>query len=341
MYFLQPVGYALIIIGLLWFLYERQKNGGSVSSTGNLKSLGSYASDLTAAAQSGAIDPVVGRAEEIKRVTQILTRRTKNNVVLVGPPGVGKTAIVEGLAERIAAGEVPAVLLNKRVLSLRVAEVLAGTKYRGEFEERVKHIIEDIRRGERTIILFIDEIHTIMQSRGTEGAVHLSDILKPALSRGDLQLIGATTEKEYVEYIASDESWERRFQKVIVDEPTMVESVAILNGIKSKYEEYHGVRFTDEAVKAAVRLSEEYIKHRQLPDKAIDLIDEAAAMVTVEAEGKHPEHAAGILHSAAGVSVNRRPNPDSVPLTPPIVVDVLDIKKIVAEWIGVEVDEIH
>ena len=223
-------------------------------SKGGTKGLDTFAIDLTAQSKKGTIDPVVGRDDEIDRVTQILTRRTKNNVILMGPPGVGKTAVVEGLANRIASGDVPEVLINKRVLLLQVAELLAGTKYRGEFEQRIKDIVQEIKSNQRTIILFIDEIHTVTQTKGTEGAVNLSDILKPALARGDLQLIGATTKKEYEAYIEPDESWDRRFQVVLIDEPTAKESIKILKGIKKKYEDFHHVTILDEAIVVAVRL---------------------------------------------------------------------------------------
>lgn len=322
--------FAAALLAAVFYFYKK-KNNSNIAS-GSTKNLDMYAVDLTLQAKQGTIDPVVGRDEEINRATQILTRRTKNNVILVGAPGVGKTAVVEGLASRIAAGEVPEVLLNKRVLLLQVSEILAGTKYRGEFEQRVKGIVQEIRNSKRTIILFIDEIHTITQTKGAEGAVNLSDILKPALARGDLQLIGATTQKEYEQYIQPDESWDRRFQVVLVDEPSVEESVKILQGIKKNYEDYHKVKISDEAIQAAVRLSQEYITNRHLPDKAIDIMDEAASMVNVERGSKH-HSAAALLHGAAkAASVSDSPEP---------TVTIEHVKEVVAEWVGMKKEEIH
>lgn len=280
--FTQGIASFLLIAAIaiiVFYLYKKRAESSlNVKGTKNLEQ---FAVDLTEQARKGQLDPVVGRDDEINRATQILTRRTKNNVILIGMPGVGKTAVVEGLASRISAGDVPDVLLNKRVLLLQVSELLAGTKYRGEFEQRIKAIVQEIRNSRRTIILFIDEIHTVTETKGTEGAVNLSDILKPALARGDLQLIGATTKNEYEQYIKPDESWERRFQIVLVDEPTVAESIKILQGIKKNYEDYHHVKISDQAIAAAVKLAKKYIKDRHLPDKAIDVMDEAAAMVNV------------------------------------------------------------
>ena len=234
--------------------------------------------DLTAAARAGKLDPVIGREKEIERVIQILSRRTKNNPALIGEPGVGKTAIVEGLAQRIVAGEVPETLLGKRLLTLDMGALVAGTKYRGEFEERLKKIIEEIKAA-GNCILFIDELHTLVGAGAAEGAVDAANILKPSLARGEVQCIGATTLDEYRKYIEKDGALERRFQPVLVEEPTVEETIAILRGIKERYEQHHKLEITDEALKAAAELAARYIPDRHLPDKAIDLIDEAASRV--------------------------------------------------------------
>ena len=234
--------------------------------------------NLTDAARAGKLDPVIGREKEIERVIQILSRRTKNNPALIGEPGVGKTAIAEGLAHRIVAGDVPETLLNKRVLTLDIGSLVAGTKYRGEFEERLKKIIEELRNT-NDAVLFIDELHTLVGAGAAEGAIDAANILKPPLARGELQCIGATTLDEYRKYIERDAALERRFQPVMVEEPTLEQTIDILLGIRERYEQHHKVTITDEAVKAAADLSIRYITDRHLPDKAIDLIDEAASRV--------------------------------------------------------------
>lgn len=271
-----------VILTLVFYWYKKNRSHSNLfAKPGATPFLNIYTADFTALAHSGRIDSVVGRAEEIRKLTQVLARRSKNNALLIGPPGVGKTAIVEGLAARIAAGEVPEELAGKRVLALDVATLMSGTKYRGEFEERAKKIVKEIENSRRSIILFIDEVHSVVQSQGSEGSINFSDILKPALARGDLQMIGATTEEEYEKYFKTDLSLERRFQPIAVREPSPEETLNILQGIKDKYREYHKVEFTDAALITAIRLSEKLVKDRKLPDKAIDAIDEAASMVKV------------------------------------------------------------
>ena len=271
----------LIAIGQDGNLYKEDlgKKGDRKAKQSTLEQ---YSRDLTALASEGKLDPVVGRDEEIRRVIQILSRRTKNNPCLVGEPGVGKTAVVEGLAARIVAGDVPFTVQNKRLLTLDLSGMVAGSKYRGEFEERIKKVIKEVT-DDGNIILFLDELHTIIGAGGAEGAIDASNIMKPSLARGEIQLIGATTIAEYRKYIEKDAALERRFQPVTVEEPTEEEAVRILEGIKGKYEAHHHVTITPEAVEAAVRLSSRYINDRNLPDKAIDLIDEAAASARLHA----------------------------------------------------------
>ncbi len=241
-----------------------------------------YARDITTLAEEGKIDPVIGRKVEIKRVIQILSRRTKNNPVLIGEPGVGKTSIVEGLALNIINGEIPDILRGKRVMSLDLAGMVAGSKYRGEFEERLKGAVEEVRKAEGEIILFIDELHTVVGAGAAEGAIDASNILKPALARGELKTVGATTLSEYKKYIEKDPALERRFQPVFVDEPTVAETIDILKGLRERYEEHHGVMISDEAIITAANLSHRYVSDRFLPDKAIDLVDEAASKLKIE-----------------------------------------------------------
>ena len=258
------------------------ESGGAPSAEGDSKTLDSFSRDLTKAAKNGEIDPVIGRDEEIKRIIQILSRRTKNNPCLIGEPGVGKTAIAEGLALKIANGEVPEHLRDKRVVALDLTGMIAGTKYRGEFEDRIKNAIEEVKKS-MNIILFIDELHTIIGAGAAEGSADAANILKPSLARGDFQVIGATTLEEYRKYIEKDAALERRFQPVKVGEPSEEDAIEILKGLRDRYEAHHKVKISDEAIEAAVKLSSRYIADRYLPDKAIDLVDEAASKVRLSA----------------------------------------------------------
>lgn len=282
-----PTGLAVIFfaaMAVIFVVYSLVKRGifsGTISSRGT-PTLERFSVDLTKRAAENKLDPVIGREEEIERVIQTLCRRTKNNPVLVGRAGVGKTAIAEGLAQLIVAKKVPQILLNKRVLALDLPNLIAGTKYRGEFEKRLKAISDEIIAAKRNIILFIDEIQILAEAGKAEGAIDADDILKPALARGDLQVIGATTAKEYHQFIQKDTTLDRRLHPILIDEPTQTETVEILMGIKRKYEQFHKVRITDRAIQTAVRLAAQYIKNKSFPDKAIDLMDEAASKVSIE-----------------------------------------------------------
>jgi len=354
--------YSLVTKKPLTEILSKINLGGKTAGRSGTPYLDQYAVDFTRLAKEGATDPIIGREDEVKKLSQVLARRTKNNAILTGAPGVGKTAIAEALAQRIAAGDVPEVLRNKRMLALDVAGLLSGTKYRGEFEQRAKKIVQEISLAKRSIILFIDEVHMVIQSQGSEGAVNFSDILKPALARGDLQMVGATTTQEYEKYFKPDSSLERRFQPIHVDEPTEAETMQILQGVKDKYREYHKVEFTDAALKTAVELTNKLIKNRKLPDKAIDAIDEAAAMIRVShlhitvpavlyqaAVAKHPS-AAKLWKEIQELDSKIRKTPknkstsalvkkreeleDELDNTGVVTVDSDDIEKVVKGWLS-------
>lgn len=297
---------ALVVLALALFVYaawryQKDKKGVSKASGGFSGHLAEVTRDLTAAAREGKIDPVTGREEELDRIVHILLRRTKNNPLLLGEAGVGKTAVVEGLALRIARGDVPASLKEKSVLALDLNALVSETKYRGDLENRLQRITRELESKAKSTILFIDEIHLISQVGGAEGSLNVSDVLKPSLARGEVQVIGATTWREFDTYIKPDEALARRLQPVLIDEPTPERALEILRSLRGIYEKFHGVTITDEALKTAVKEADERIDYRYLPDSAIDLIDEAAAKVAIEGERAH-HVALGAVHAAARVA---------------------------------------
>ena len=358
---------AAILVGIFVYNKKRTSHPKKIDDGHfSTPSLNLYSIDITQLAREGRIDPVIGRDDEIYHTIQILTRRTKNNPILLGEPGVGKTAIVEGLARKIAAGKIPEILKRKRVISLDLSGLLAGTKYRGEFEKRMKTIMDEIRNAQRSIILFIDEVHVITESKGAEGAISASDMLKPALARGDLQAIGATTPNEYKEYIETDESLERRFQPVQVAEPSVDMTIEILKGLKKTYEDHHRVVISDNALRAATILSKKYIKDRYLPDKAIDLIDEGSAKVRlmvssapekivalkmdldklekqyqVEDPSNQLKTGTKITNLKEKISFLEQIYDDDTNRGKPPLVSVDDIKEIVSGWTGTKLEDIE
>lgn len=303
----------LIACLILFWQWRKKKKGAS--------SLGADALtiDLTKKAADHTLDPVTSRDDEIDRMIHIIMRRTKNNPLLIGQPGVGKTALVEGLAQRIASSEIPEPLKAKKVLALDIVALMSDTKYRGELENRMKKLLRELEDLKGNAILFIDEIHVLEQAKGAEGSISISDILKPALARGDIQVIGATTWAEYERWIHPNQPLDRRFQIVLVDEPTREEALQILTRLRSVYEDYHHVRIDDAALEASVRLSDEKIKNRYLPDKAIDLIDEAAATVSLESTNRHAKTPLGVIHAASQAATD--------------VVTDKDVEAVVDQWL--------
>lgn len=285
---------ALIAVGI--YVYLRDTNDATGSESGDA---GDLTIDLTALARAGKLPRVVGMDEVVERLIHVIARKSKNNPLLIGEPGVGKTAAIEGLAQRIASGDVPESFKNKKLLSLNTSVLLAGTKYRGELEKRLQNLLKMLESHSRETILFIDEIHMIQQARGSEGSLDIADILKPALSRGDLQVVGATTWREYEQYLKPDGAIDRRFQPVLVEEPSRETAIKILTGAKPSYEEFHGVCIPHAAVEKAVDTSMEFIHDRFLPDKAFDIIDEASAKVAIDATTPHHMTALGLLHEAS------------------------------------------
>lgn len=321
---IQTLSAAAILIGG-YLVMRAWQHHGKERRAGSGASLTAYTTDLTVLAREKRLDPVAGRAAEIDRVIHILMRRTKNNPLLVGEPGVGKSAIVTALAQRIVAGDVPHALADDRVLELRIHDLMAGTKYRGEFEERIRAIVHQLEAEPRKVVLFIDEVHLLEAAGRSEGALSITDVLKPGLASGKYQLIGATTWGEYLQYIQPNEALDRRLQPVLVHEPSRADAEAMLRTLAPKFAEFHGVTITDAAITSAVALADEKIDTRYLPDSAIDLIDEASAKVAIEAERAHAVPL-GVVHAAA--SQKRAGN------TADRTVDVADIAAVVDQWVA-------
>jgi ATP-dependent Clp protease ATP-binding subunit ClpA len=310
---------AMVVAGIGYFIYRRDQQPAQSASASN------FTVDLTERARQGKIGAIIGMDDAIERVIHVIARKQKNNPILIGEPGVGKTAVIEGLAQRIIDGKVPAAFKGKRVLSLNISDLMAGTKYRGELESRLKGLLDDLEKNARQTILFIDELHMIEQARGGEGSVDLADILKPALSRGEIQVVGATTWNEYETYLKPDGAIDRRFQPVLVEEPSREHAVAILNGVKNSYENFHGVCIPKQTVEAAVDTSMRFIHDRFLPDKAFDVIDEACAKVAIEASNPHQARALGIIDQAAA-QVSNECGGDKP------IVTVQDVQAIGEQW---------
>jgi len=305
-----------VLAGVGGLLLLAKQYGQKKPST---KKAGAFTQDLTELARQGKLDPFSGREAEVERTIHILMRKAKNNPLLIGAPGVGKTAIVHGLAQLIIQDKVPEALKGKKILLLDLTALMSQTKYRGELETKIRTLIENLEKQARQTILFIDEVHMLVRTGSAEGSVNLGDVFKPAMARGDLQIIGATTWAEYTEFIRSDQALDRRFQPVLVDEPTPEQALKILETLRPEYEKFHGVKITDEALEAAVKLSDKQIKGRFLPDKAIDLIDEAAAKVSIEVSRSHHGTTMGIVHAAAKGKTGK--------------VTVADIKEVVDQWV--------
>lgn len=315
-----------IVVAVIALAYAAYSSKRGSSSNGARDILAAFTRDLTDAAQKGTLSPVIGRESEIERTIEILSRRTKNNPLLLGEPGVGKTAIAEGLALRMVQGQVPEDLKTKRVLALDLVGLMSDTKYRGEFEKRIKALVDEIVSTHRSVILFIDEVHMLSQAKGSEGSLNIADVLKPALARGELQVIGATTPEEYETSIHPDETLDRRFQAITIPEPTPEETMKILIGIRDVYEKFHNVRYTDDALMAAIVYSSEFAKKRFLPDRAIDLVDEAGARVKIHSSEKHI-HAVGLAFTAGEMARKKTHDPNEIP-----EVTEADMQQIIEEW---------